>query len=345
MPKFERYLKVSPELLFPLRQGQAQLALDPSNDAVVDANICEAYSKPGHQGVLLYKDRKYKILDCQDCGFIHAVPKPSVGELTQFYEKQFYNQERKKSYFEQQRSQLAWWNCIFDERLSRIEAALGRKGKILDIGCGPGFFLSRAKRRGWSVFGLEPAVDAVHYASTALGIRVDAGQLDSISQIFSREELDVVYSHGVLEHLRDPTASISKIYDLIKPGGLVFTSVANDFNPIQACAVMVKGLRPWWIIPPEHLNYFSVESLTFLHEARGFLAQDIRTSFPIDQFLLMDENYVSDPDLGQMAHKKRVSYEEALRQTGFSSLLEKLEASNAKLGIGRQIDYLGRKDG
>ena len=64
-----------------------------------------------------------------------------------FYKKKFYNQKRKKNYFLIQKKQITWWNRIFQERLNKFEKILGRAGTVLDIGCGPGFFLKFAKKK------------------------------------------------------------------------------------------------------------------------------------------------------------------------------------------------------
>ena len=104
--------------------------------------------------------------------------------------------------------------------------------------------------------------------------------------------MDVVYSHGVIEHLRDPLNYLEISKAILNGKGLIFTSAANDFSIYQALAVKRLGVNPWWIIPPEHLNYFSVGSLVSVHKKFDYKIRDLRTSFPIDLFLLMGEDYV-----------------------------------------------------
>src|SRR5205085_11246310 len=38
------------------------------------------------------------------------------------------------------------------------------KGRILDVGCGPGFALAACRKQGWAPFGVEPNPFAAHYA-------------------------------------------------------------------------------------------------------------------------------------------------------------------------------------
>lgn len=301
-----------------------------------DLNNCEC------KGPVVYEVKKFKLIDCCECGHIHVAPLPTSFELSEFYETQFYNQERKSDYFSKQKAQAEWWNRIFDERLARLEQILGRQGKILDVGCGAGFFLDRAKARGWQVFGIEPARDAAKYARDELGLEVVVDSVENIQGLMGSSSIDVVYSHGVIEHLREPLKFLNDAYQMLKPGeGIIFTSAANDFSLYQGAAVRSLNIYPWWIIPPEHLNYFTVRSLCSVHERIGFTTKDLRTSFPIDQFLLMGVNYVARPELGSVAHKNRTQYEDALVNNGLSALLGQIQISNAKLGIGRQTEFVG----
>ena len=56
----------------------------------------------------------------------------------------------------------------FLERLKKFEDILGKTGNVLDIGCGPGFFLRFAKKRGWKVSGIDSSLKAVNYAKKKL---------------------------------------------------------------------------------------------------------------------------------------------------------------------------------
>ena len=156
-------------------------------------------------------------------------------------------------------------------------------------------------------------------------------------------KFDVIYSHGVLEHLRKPIdyVKLTKIY--LKKRGLVFTSVANDFNLFQYSFTFKKKVKPWWIIPPEHINYFNINSVQKIFHKNGFKTKDIKTSFPIDIFLLMGMDYISNKNLGKNAHTLRKKFEENLKTSGLEDLLISLQDNFTKLNIGRQIDLIVQK--
>ena len=160
-----------------------------------------------------------------------------------------------------------------------------------------------AKENGWDPLGIEPGASAVQF-SKSLGVNVIQ---DSIYNILDLRLMpfDVVYSNQTFEHLVYPNAALEKLAQIIRPEGLLFLTVANDFNPIQKIATEKLDIPDWWFIPPEHVNYFNPESITRLLEQSGYEILDISTTFPIDIFLLMGDNYVSDPKIGKKSHLRR----------------------------------------
>lgn len=331
-----RYIKTWNNVIFPIDNS----LVNKKNFIEEDLNYIKYKNC---EGVELFKKNHFQIIDCKKCNFIHALPLPTQSELDDFYLKTFYKQERKSDYFEGQRKQLNWWNKIFDERLDNFEKILGRKGSILDIGCGPGFFINRASSKGWEVAGIEPSIDAVNYANNSLGLDTQCKRIEDIYEI--DKKFDVIYSHGVLEHLRNP----SLIFDLCKSIKqknklneiLCFISVANDFNPFQYAAIQSNKLEPWFIIPPEHLNYFNHANFIKFAESNNAKPIKVLSSFPIDAFLLAGNNYIENPSLGKECHLNRVNFEDALEFSGFSPLKDSIYKFLATIGIGRQIDFYG----
>lgn len=311
---------------------------------VVD-NIVEKYVCPlghVHSGAIIDGNDDYKALACDVCGFVHAIPIPTNDELAGFYARKFYESERKSDYIESQAAQKEWWDSVFGERLSMFERLLGRKGRVLDLGCGPGFFLAYARDAGWDVVGVEPSEKASSFACENLGLNVLNKGFEGLS-VAELGHFDLVYSHGVIEHLQSPRAFVRTSRNLLKEGGLLFVNCANDFNPFQKALRETQDYPAWWFVPPEHINYFTVGSLSNFLEKEGFVVEERSTSFPIDIFLLMGDNYVADPALGKPAHARRTAFEAVLEQAGMGELRNKLYKAFADLDLGRQIDLVARK--
>jgi hypothetical protein len=112
---------------------------------------------------------------------------------------------------------------------------------------------------------------------------------------------------------------------------LIVIRVPNDFSPLQAIAQRQLGTDPWWIAVPDHINYFSFESLEHLLQAAGFAVVDRLGDFPMEMFLLFGDVYVGNPELGSQCHQRRRKFELARP----SSFRRGLYRKCASCGIGR----------
>ena len=308
----------------------------------VDATAVE------HTGPELCVRGDFRVLDCECCGFPHVVPLPSEEELAEVYAHDYYATE-KPLYLERVEQDRPFWDRLHGRRLERVAALLRADGRrLLDVGSGPGLLLERARACGWDELGVEPSRQAAaHARSLGVGVR-EAFLDDALAAELLAESggFDCVHAAEVLEHLPDPRAMVRRMRSLLKPGGVLVLSVPNDFNPFQRTLAEVRGFAPWWVAPPHHLNYFDFASLERLLVAEGFETLERETSFPIDLFLLMGDDYTADDALGRACHAKRMAFEAALVEAGRAELLEELYGALADLGLGRHaVVYARRPDG
>ncbi len=295
-----------------------------------------------HKGNILTYYKNFKILDCKNCKFIHCIPYPNEEELSLFYKKKFYEQNRKKNYFSMQKTQIRWWNKIFLERLKTFEKILGKTGSVLDIGCGPGFFLKFAKGRGWNVAGIDSSERAVEYAKKKLKLK-NVNRISYQDKALKEKDLyDVIYSNGVLEHIEDPLNFIKVSQKLLKKKGLLFISVANDFNIFQFLS-MKNVSKPWWILPPEHINYFRIHDIKKIFNEKYFKVIDICSNFPLEIFILMGQNYIKNKKIGKLSHLQRVRFEENFEKSNMEEYKKEFYKKFSKLGLGRSIEIIVQK--
>lgn len=294
-----------------------------------------------HYGEVIDTKEGFDVIECETCGFKHVIPIPTPDELEKLYKEEFYSTEKPK-YLERHREDQKWWNLVYQDRYDVFEENIPNECRsILDIGSGPGFFLLEGKKRGWKTLGIEPSKQAVEN-SKSLG-------LDIIEDLFSPSlanesgKFDVVHMNNVLEHIPDPRSILKAIYNLIKHGGLLCVSVPNDYNPFQQVLREVCNYEPYWVAPPEHINYFNVESLERLFKKMGFEVILKEATFPIDLFLLMGDNYIGDDLTGRACHEKRKHFELALKKGKHNKLKRDLYGHFADLGVGRELTIYGRK--
>ena len=294
-----------------------------------------------HTGVLIDSVSGFDVIDCEKCSFKHIVPIPTAEELTHVYKEDYYTTE-KPMYLERANEDLDWWNMVNSERYELFERHLGKtRRRLLEVGSGPGFFLQLGKERGWEVKGIEPSEKAAgHAKELGLDIVCDFLTVESARELGA---FDVVYMHEVLEHIPDPEAMVRRAFSLIEPGGLCLVVVPNDYNPFQAVLRSTMGFEPWWVAPPHHINYFNPNSLGELLQRAGFEIAHFETTFPIDLFLLMGENYVGDDKVGRECHKRRMNFELNMKRSGLSGLKHSIYKSFGEHGIGREIVLLAKR--
>jgi 2-polyprenyl-3-methyl-5-hydroxy-6-metoxy-1,4-benzoquinol methylase len=293
-----------------------------------------------HSGACLAEVGDSKVIECKHCGFAHVLPVPDEKVLTELYQKNYFVSEN-IDYFKQYERDGDWWVLNFSDRYEFFESKLDPAQRtLLDIGSGAGFFLQVGKNRGWKVKGIEPSRSAATYAKE-MGLDVENDFFTE--NVKNLGKFDVVNLTAVLEHVPNPKVFLRNAVSHLKDKGILCLSVPNDFNPFQKILVENCDAEAWWVVPHHHLNYFNHHSLRKLVEDEGLTPLYQTTSFPIDIFLLMGDNYLDDEVLGRASHKRRVNFEKKLNIAGKDDLRRKLYESFAELNIGREVILYAQK--
>ena len=296
-----------------------------------------------HQGPLVVEVPDYQVIECVPCGFKHVVPLPSEEELLSYYETQFY-QTSKPDYLTKASDEQDWLNIGYDTKLEMLwpsdrprDEAQTRQSRprILDVGSGPGFFLKRAAEQGWDAVGLEPSPQALNF-SRDLGLNVIRGSLGR-GPLPDMGRFDAIHLQHVLEHVPEPAYVLSILKSLLAHGGRICVEVPNDFSITQEILFLNMGFKPWWVAPPEHLNYFSFDSLEALLRREGWHVAYRTTTFPIDFALLAGLNYVSNSRIGQTVHKLIATCESSFSRAGKADSIKRLYWSIADCHLGREV--------
>lgn len=295
-----------------------------------------------HCGDILSVVDGSEVINCKKCGFIHIYPFPINEEVENLYTEEYYT-NNKPEYIKKGEADKEWLEYIYRSRVNQIKKYLGEKENIkgIDIGSGPGYFLRASNELGWDITGYEPSNEAYFY-SKSFGLKVENSFFNRNS-INSKEKYDFIHTSHVLEHIPDVEETIKAMNESLKMNGLVYIVVPNDFNPIQNLLVEQYNYRQWWISPKEHINYFCFNTMENLLRRNGFEILEKNTSFPMELFLMMDENYVDNSNLGSMCHKRRKAFELKLYKNNMENLLHDFYKSFAENGLGRDVIIIAKK--
>jgi len=303
--------------------------------------ISENHTWHDHKGIIVASHNEFDVIECEVCNFKHIVPLPTEDMLLKTYQHDYYTQD-KPLYLEQYNEDIDWWNMTYTKRYEVFEQYLSSNTKrMLDVGSGPGLFMLNGKGRGWEVTGIEPSLQAVSH-SREMGLNV-------IQAYFSKKvaselgSFDAINMSLVLEHIPDPVSLISLVHASLADNGLLCVVVPNDFNPFQLVARDHLNIKPWWVAPPHHINYFNFISLQKLIEGCGFEVIHKDASFPIEMFLLMGDNYIENDELGRDCHHKRKTLELNLMNSGMEETMNKFSQALVKSELGREVILFAQK--
>lgn len=143
-------------------------------------------------------------------------------------------------------------------------------GRILDVGCGIGAFLSGFDKKKWDLYGTDVADVAIKEARNN-GVKVKDG-LESY--LYPEEYFDVVVFRGSIQLIPNPFSTIQECIRLLKSGGfLIFLATPNSNSPYYRKFKTLPFLTP-------HLNYLIPSDIMLSNALRNFGLTVIKTRYP-----------------------------------------------------------------
>lgn len=164
----------------------------------------------------------------------------------------------------------------FAPRLAFLEGHLPAGARVLDVGCGEGWFAGALAQRGFAVVGTDVSVVALGRARARHpDLEFVLGEETSLP--FADASFSVAWLGEVLEHVRDGIGLLEEVARVLGPGGRLLGSTPD---------------HPWWLrlvlgldrraferhFEPraDHLRFFTRRTLAELLDAGGFEATAMR---------------------------------------------------------------------
>ncbi len=229
---------------------------------------------------VLFTLRHFRVEECRRCGMRFRQPFPTAPGLRDMYEDPIYHAS---AYFSHQyapgNGRAKPEARIHEEALRWLEmrpgAPLPSARTLLDVGCGTGFFLHLASRRGWRTVGVEFSDALATRAREAFGL--DVHYADFLDAHLPESAFDVITMWDVLEHVLDPEEVLGRARTLLAPGGylVIFTIDSGSlFNVLGHLSYRLVGCRARTLLDllydARHNYYFTRDSLCGLLEQCAF---------------------------------------------------------------------------
>ena len=264
----------------------------------------------------LVSKESFELLKCAGCGFIITADPPSFDLIGNYYESEEYisHSDTAKGFFNKVYHRVR--KRMLSRKYNMVKHYSGiKKGDLLDIGCGTGYFPGYMKNKGWSATGIESDKSASQYASSKFGI--DVLEMNDISSMPSKK-FDAVTLWHVLEHLYEPSGTVSMVDRILKDEGVLIIALPNNSS---FDARIYRDKWAAWDVP-RHLWHFNQASFSRLISETSFEIIAVR-KMPFDAF------YVSV--LSEKNRGKKLAFIRGLLSGSigwFSSLLKKSDCSS-----------------
>lgn len=180
-----------------------------------------------------------------------------------------------------------------EKKALKLIAQLSKKPKkVLDVGCGDGYFLMHLEK----VLGKKSELHGVDYSpykirkAKQLPFKFKQANIEEVGLPYEEATFDLVYAAELIEHLVNPDYFIEECRRVLKPGGYLVISTPNShawynrvlfFLGIQPIfyelstkspligAGLLRGIKKG-TVPVGHIRIFNTRALKDLLNAEGF---------------------------------------------------------------------------
>jgi len=228
--------------------------------------VCPCGSQAIPLDVFQTPTRRY--VRCPSCELVFLNPRPLESTVEEYYREDY-----DEAYGEAEASSDR--DPVFESVVRRLGLYRRPPGRLLDIGCGDGAFLSLCQSAGWTCYGLELSKKAAERAARR---QLTVLPSDWLERTGDGEPFDVITLVNVLETVPNPASLLRQVAGALTPSGLVVIRATNGvFHlPMRTPARWV-GSR---FDQAFHLFLYSPHALRSLLKGIGLHTTAIHNSVP-----------------------------------------------------------------
>lgn len=229
---------------------------------------------------------KFEIIHCNGCGMKITANAKDEEHIGRYYQSEDYVSHSDSGkglvnvlYHSVRRYMLG------KKRKLAVKVSGNKKGHILDVGAGTGYFLNEMKQHGWQVTGTEKSSDARNFAASRFNL-----DLYPVEDLFGlkSQSFDVITLWHVLEHIHRIDDNMDAFFRLLKTDGKLVIAVPNR-NSFDA-----RYYKKYWAAwdVPRHLWHFAPKNMKLLAAKHGFNVTGMH-NMPFDAFYvsILSEKY------------------------------------------------------
>jgi ubiquinone/menaquinone biosynthesis C-methylase UbiE len=163
------------------------------------------------------------------------------------------------------------------ERIRAVAARAGNAPRVLDLGCGEGYFAALLAATGADVVAVDVAAEPLRRARARhpdLELRLVAAE--NVLP-FEDSSFDAVWAGETIEHVADTAAWLSEVRRVLRSGGALLLSTP-DHGPLSLLALALSPRRLDAHFDPrsEHLRFYTRRTLARLLADFRFEGVEVR---------------------------------------------------------------------
>jgi SAM-dependent methyltransferase len=165
----------------------------------------------------------------------------------------------------------------FERRRELLLATLQPGARVLDVGCGSGWFSQALDGAGFVVTGVDVAGETLRRArercpGIEFALAGEGGELPFATGCF-----DSAWLGEVLEHVQDGLGLLAEVHRVLVPGGLLVASTPDHGRALRLwLGLSARAFERRFEPRSDHVRFFTRRSLRTLLESAGFAEIAIR---------------------------------------------------------------------
>jgi 2-polyprenyl-3-methyl-5-hydroxy-6-metoxy-1,4-benzoquinol methylase len=223
----------------------------------------------------------FAIARCAGCGFHYLSPRLTEAQMRARYaEAAYYAAPQGATGYAAYTDQEHTMRKTARRTLRRLHASGVHGDRLLEVGCGYGYFLSEAA----AYFARRDATELAPAAIAHARAHADRVFCGGLEQVPAAERYDLIVADQVLEHIYAPREFAADLLARLAPGGHLLLVTPDYASPWRR---LLRARWPSYKIP-EHVLYFERRSLHRLLRdagAREVRAFDCTYAFPLGLLL------------------------------------------------------------
>jgi SAM-dependent methyltransferase len=217
---------------------------------------------------IIHIRKPFAVVLCSGCGLAYLNPRLKESFIKRIYEGKSYFSEGEMTGYKDYISQERSLRITFRKFLSELKRAGFTSDRLLEVGCGYGYFLDEARVISPFLFGTELSPEAAAHARKLPGVEIHTGDMDSLPAGW--DNFDITITINVIEHIYAPLEFIIALKQTLKERGRIVVATP-DFGSFWY--KILGGNWPSFKIP-EHVAFYTSKTLRHLLKKAGF--RDIR---------------------------------------------------------------------